>query len=133
MANANMPRKLLDHGLAVLLVEMDEDLGVAARLQHVAGGAQLALEVEVVVDLAIEDDADRAVLVPDRLRAALEIDDAEPPHAEREPVRRREVRARAVRPAVDDPAEHLAEQALRFRLGKRTIDESCDAAHGSGR
>src|SRR5690606_42098386 len=58
---------------------------------------------DLVVDLAIEDHADGFVLVPDRLPAALQIDDAQPPHAEREA--RREVGPRAIRPAVHDEIE----------------------------
>ena len=41
---------------------------------------QLAAEVRIVVDLAVEDDLDRTVLVPDRLIARLQVDDAQAPH-----------------------------------------------------
>jgi hypothetical protein len=46
---------------------------------------ELAPQVAVVVDLAVEDDPDGAILVADRLLAVVEIDDAQPPHAEATP------------------------------------------------
>ena len=48
---------------------------------------QLAPQLPVVVDLAVEDDANGAVLVVDRLMTACEVDDREPPHAETRPDR----------------------------------------------
>ena len=39
-----------------------------------------------VVDLAVLDDADRAVLVGDRLVSGRGVDDGQPPHAERDAV-----------------------------------------------
>ena len=43
---------------------------------------QLAPQLGVIVDLAVEDDRYRAVLVPHRLRAAGEVEDGEPAVAE---------------------------------------------------
>ena len=60
-----------------LLVEMDDDLGVGRRLEHVAAGDQLGAQLDVVEDLAVEGDPNGAVLVAHRLPAAVEIDDAE--------------------------------------------------------
>ena len=49
---------------------------------------ELAAQVEVVVDLAVEDDRIPAILRGDRLMAAGDVDDGEPAHAEAEiPVR----------------------------------------------
>ena len=44
--------------------------------------AELALDLLEVVDLAVGDDLDRAVLVGERLLAAGEVDDREPAHGQ---------------------------------------------------
>ena len=43
---------------------------------------KLLAQASVVVDLAVEDDPDRLVFVGDRLVPALQVDDAEPAHAD---------------------------------------------------
>ena len=68
--------ELREHGVAELLVEMHEHLGVGLGAKGVAAGDEFGAQFAVVVDLAVEDDADRFVLIPDRLRAALQVDDA---------------------------------------------------------
>ena len=78
-----MPRRRLDAVGAVLLVEVDDDLGVAVRAR--SGGPRRSssrAQLAEVVDLAVEDDDDRAVLVEDRLVAGLEVDDAQALDAE---------------------------------------------------
>jgi hypothetical protein len=57
-----------------------------------------------IVDLAVEDDADRAVLVEQRLVAGREIDDRKPPVAEAQP--RRIMKAGAVGAAVSEAIGH---------------------------
>ena len=69
-------------------------------LQRVAAGEQLLAQLGVVVDLAVEDDDDGAVLVGHRLRAAGDVEDREPPVAEADAVA--DVEAVAVGAAVDD-------------------------------
>ena len=49
---------------------MHEHFGVGIRAEAVSLIDQLAHQLAVVVDLAVEDDLDRAVLVADRLIAA---------------------------------------------------------------
>jgi len=44
--------------------------------EDVAAGDELLAQLEVVVDLAVEEDLERAVLVADGLPAAFEVDDA---------------------------------------------------------
>ena len=51
-------------------------------------GLELGAQVRVVVDLAVEDDLDRAVFVAERLRSRREVDDAQPPVPERGDARR---------------------------------------------
>ena len=75
--------------VAVLFPGVDEDLGVAAGREAVPPGLELLAEGGVVVDLAVVDDPDRPVFVRQRLMAALEVDDFQPPDAEHGRARRR--------------------------------------------
>ena len=116
-APAHVPDRVAEHaaqqvdgGFAVFFVEVHERLGIARGPQLVALLLQLRAQVAVVVDLAVEDGDDRAVLVEDRLVAAGEIDDAQTARAERDAVVR-EV-ALAVGPAMDDPIRHPADESL---------------------
>jgi hypothetical protein len=60
----------------VLLVEVDQNLGVALGAEAVAR-LEVAPQLDVIVDLAVHHDPDRLVLVGQRLGPGLEIDDAE--------------------------------------------------------
>ena len=64
--------------LTPCLPAVDDDLGVARRAESVALDLQLGAELDVVVDLAIEDDPQRAVLVAQWLLARGQVDDREP-------------------------------------------------------
>lgn len=72
--------------LAPLLVSVDERLGVAVvGFEPVATGGERLAEALVVVDFAVEDDPDRAVLVGHRLVCLLgQIDDGQPAMPEEE-------------------------------------------------
>jgi hypothetical protein len=94
--------------LPELLVKMDQDLGVAARLEAVPLRLERAAQLLVVVDLAVEDDLDRAVLVPHRLGAQRrQVDDRQPTVAERALLVF--VKTLSVRPAVGDRRGHRAD------------------------
>jgi hypothetical protein len=71
-------------------VGVEDRLRVATRAGLEAEGPQLAVELEVVVDLAVEDDAESAPLVGHGLAAARDVDDGQPPVAERRLVRLQE-------------------------------------------
>ena len=68
---------------------------------------ELVHQLAVVVDLAVLDDDDRAVLVRDRLVAARQVDDRKSPR--RDPDRPVEVRALGVGAAVIERLRHPAE------------------------
>ena len=106
---------------------MHDDLGVAARMEAVTERLQLGYELLVVVDLAVVDDDDRAVLVVEGLLTGREIDDREPAVTERDT--RLEVQAVAIGPAVGDRVVHAQRQAavrLTFESG---VDNACNPAH----
>src|SRR5690606_31415786 len=67
----------LEQPLAPLLPAVHEHLGVRARAEAVAGPLELLTELDVVEDLAVEDDQEGAVLVAEGLRAAGQVDDAQ--------------------------------------------------------
>src|SRR5690348_4551395 len=92
---------------------------------------QLLPEFQIVVDLAIKNCADRVVLVPNGLPSALEIDDRQPAHTERNASVRRHVAAFTIRSAVDQAAKHTPEVGLKIKRGR--IDDACYAAHGRPR
>ena len=122
------PAQALGKLFAPLLVTVDQDLGVAVALEDVALGDELALEIEEVVDLAVEDDPDRSVLVGHRLRAGRrEIDDRQAPVAEAE--RAFQVDAAAVGTAMRDHLGHAGEELAVGWLRRISIQEAADAAH----
>src|SRR5215217_356092 len=91
------------------------------------GGAQAIAQGRVVVDLPVLDDVDRAVLVRDRLIAALEVDDRQA--ARPDPRDAVDVLAPAVGPAVAQGRGHRRDQLTPRRLPSVEGDEATDSAH----
>src|ERR1700722_6681528 len=127
--HAAQPR---DRGGVPVLVGVDDHLGVGGRVEAVARGFQVTSQFPVVVDFAVEDDPDRAILVVDWLVPGREIDDAEPPHAERDAgVHPDTLVVRAAMAddgahAVDEGAARLERERGRNRGG---LYETGDATH----
>ena len=94
-------------------------LRVAAGREAVSKGAQLVPQCAIVVDFAIEDDDVTSVLAEDRLIASLQIDDAEPTHAEAEIAVHEG--ALAVGPTMDDHVALTRDQCRVDRLEARRI------------
>src|SRR5829696_1048515 len=103
------------------------DLGVAGRAEAVTASLERRAELEVVVDLAVLDDLNRAVLVSDRLVSAREVDDGEA--ARRQGDGAVDQRARTVRAAVPQRLVHCLE---RPGVDGASVErgESADPAHG---
>jgi hypothetical protein len=88
---------------------------------------ELGPKLTVVVDLAVVDDHHRPVLVRDRLLAAVEIDDAEPPIGETErPV---DVKAVVIGAAVPNRLGHVGEHAGFDRVVRPVPEDPADPAH----
>jgi hypothetical protein len=118
------PAELGDHAFAVLFVEMDQRLGIGAGAEPVPLGHQRRAELLVIVDLAVEDQQDAAVLVAHRLMPAGDVHDAEAAHPQAH-VAFHEA-APVVRPAVRDGVAHPPD----LGLGDRTVAQATDdAAH----
>jgi hypothetical protein len=58
------------------LVQMNDGLGIALGGEPMPSALEICAQLLVVVDLPVEDDDDRAILVEDRLIAGVEIDHA---------------------------------------------------------
>src|SRR5262249_38046751 len=66
-----------------LLIGVDDRFRVGGRVEAMSGRLELAPQLAEVVDLAVEDDPDRPILVVNRLMPGRQVDDAQTPHAER--------------------------------------------------
>jgi hypothetical protein len=86
---------------------------------------KLRAQLAVVVDLAVQDDVQAAVLVGDRLVAALDVDDRQAPAAETG--RTPDVEALVVGTAVRDRRGHRAQL---LEPCPPTADLTADAAQG---
>src|SRR5262249_14249776 len=64
-----------DEAFAFFLIQMDKHLGIAVGSETMPLGLEIGTERLEVVDLAVEDDLDGAVLVADRLIASGQVDD----------------------------------------------------------
>ena len=87
---------------------MHDCLGVAARVEAVPGGFEILPELAEVVDLAVEHDPDRFILVVDRLMPGCQIDDAEARMAQANAGL--DAEARAVGSAMPDGGHHPLQQ-----------------------
>jgi hypothetical protein len=85
---------------------------------------ELAPQLRVVVDLAIEDEDTAPLGIPHRLRAARDVEDGEPPLAEVQPDAFVDESALAIRTAMDEGIGHLGQD-----LRPWAPDESDDPAH----
>ena len=95
---------------APLSVGREQDFGVAGGAEAVAGGPQLLPQLDVVVDLAVEDDDKLAILRAHRLMTGgAQVQDGE--SAKPEPHLLMEIQARIVGAAVSDAPGHLAQDS----------------------
>ncbi len=90
--------------VGVLLVEAEEHLRIAVRLEADARAFELPAELRRVVDLAVVDEDDHPVVARHWLATVLDVDDREPTHRDRRG--RVGAQPRAVRAAVEDALGH---------------------------
>ena len=100
---------------AVLLIAVDDDLGVAVGLEDVPLGLQFGAQVHEVVNFTVEHADDGAVLIVHGLLACGQVDDAQTAEAQRNG-RARVVAADMVAfhigAAVDDAVRHSVQDGL---------------------
>src|SRR5581483_1214527 len=100
--------QMLEQRLAMLLIEMDDQLGVRIGPEHMAFGHELGLALGIIEQLAVGDHADIAGLVEDGLLAIGDADDGESAIAHAD-AGRHEI-AHPVRPAMPERRRHPADQ-----------------------
>ena len=96
--------ELRDELVTPFFVGVDERFGVRRRPVAVARPFQLLAELQVVVDLAVEGDPHRPVLVRHRLVAGDQVHDRQPAMRECDRSIRRQVHAFAIRAPVPQRA-----------------------------
>ena len=127
--DAELPPQPARKRVLDLLVEVGEDLGVAAATEAVAAPAQVVPNGVVVVQLAVLDRPDRFVLVSERLMTVGDVDDAQTADAERDAGSREE--AAVVRAAVGHHVRHALEHFACDDLprGAADLDDTADSTH----
>ena len=115
---------------SVLLVRVQDDLGVGGGAEPVPSGLQVQSQLRVVEHLTVEDDPQGLVFVRDGLLAGAQVDDAQAGIAEPDVVV--EVDAELVGSAMADRPEHRAEGRFVRGRSPSEIADSDDAAHQRG-
>ena len=121
--------EMLEQGLAMLFVEVHDHLRVGVALEDVALGSELGLQLGIIEQLAIGDNADAAGLVEDRLLTVGDADDGEPAVAHGD-ARSHQV-ADTVRPTMLERGRHTAHQSPVGFTGTFEIENARYAAHCS--
>ena len=106
---------------------VDDDFGVATSVEDMTERLQFWNEFLIVVDFAVENDADRLVFVIERLLAGGQIDDREPAVAEADA--RFDMQAAFVRAAMKLRFVHAMENRTIDVAFASGIEYSGDAAH----
>src|SRR5258708_3095564 len=124
------PVQFGDDGVACLLVGVDDDLGIRLRPKRVTSTLEALAQLGEIVDLPVEHHMHRVVFIGDRLAARLEIDHAQPAHAERHVAV--DVGAFVVGTAMSQRGRHSPEDIV--APGAWSIDEEPGyPTHDSGR
>ena len=115
----------IEYGLAPLFVAVQEALGVGAAMELIALGLELGAKLLEVVDLAVEDDDDAAVLVGHGLSASLgQVEDRQAAEAQGNAAV--DKLTAHVGTAMDDAVHHLGEH---LGLVIRPTDKTDKTAH----
>src|ERR1035438_1727934 len=61
---------------------MNDDFGIGVSGEDMTASLQLGTQLGKIINLAVEDNPNRLVFIEDRLVPTLQVDDAEPTHAQ---------------------------------------------------
>ena len=114
---------------AVFLVAVEDDLAVRLCRKDVAGFQKLLADRLVVIDLAVKEQDEAAVLIENRLAAALKVNDRKAAEAKGDAVVH--VVVGVVGAAVNDPVRHGLDDLHFIECGV-VVDIACKAAHTEG-
>ena len=92
-----------------------------------AAGDELLAQAKVVVNLAVEDNPDRAVLVADGLMAGCEVHDAQPAHADADMSIK--IEALVIRTPVSHDAAHFPKRVRVSPSVPPKLQNASDATH----
>src|SRR5690606_13575977 len=121
------PLETRDEALPEVLVQMDQYLYVAPRLEAVTTSLERIAQRAEVVDLPVAHDPDGAVLVAHRLVPAAEVDDREPPHPDHGLIA--VVYAVVVRAAMRDQVSHPQDVVRPVTTPAVNVGRTDDPAH----
>ena len=116
--------QVLEQTIAVRFVQADDHFAIAHRHESMAVRLELLAQLQVVVDLAVANQPDRALGIAQRLPPALQVDDRESPVSEHGAALPMD--ALAVRTAMRKSAQHRGDVRA---LGIERPDDARDAAH----
>ena len=125
------PDQRLRHVIALGLVEVGENLGVATGREDVTVPLEPTSNRLVVVELAVLRSDDGATFVRERLVTVDEVDDAQPPHANGYSIR--DVIASVIRTSMPHRRRHRAQRCKVDSGARFTADlhDSTNPAHGA--
>jgi hypothetical protein len=102
---------------------MDDHFCVAIRFELMPGSKKIGSKLEIVIDLAVEDNLNAAIFIAQRLSASGNIDDAEPSMSHRDShgctaniARRPEVMSVRIGAAMTNAVCHPLQSFCRDRL-----------------
>ena len=122
------PAQALHAGGAPRLPRVDDDFGIAAGFEGVAQRLQLSHQGAVVVDLAVKDDAHRALGIEQRLLPGRQVNHRQAPVPQRQT--RLQIHAVFVRAPVGLDVVDALRQRRRKTARAQRVKQARDAAHG---
>ena len=118
--------KAVDQIFAPLLVTVHQDLGVGVAVEDVASGLELGAELLEVVDLAVEDNRDLAVIARHGLGASLgKVENRKTAEAKRDVID--DVLTAHIRTAMDNAIHHGRENQLTLFICTGKTDKTAHA------
>src|SRR5690242_2718184 len=113
----------------MLLIQVDDYLGVRVRVEVVTAGFEFRAQFGEVIDFAVEDHPNIAILVVNRLMPRRQVNDAQTPHSQ--PRTSVHVDSFIVRTSVHDGLAHLMDVRRFGRVRGFNADKACYATHDS--
>ena len=105
---------------------MNDSFSVAVGIELVAELFELLAQFAIVVDLAVENNPGRAVLIMNRLLSVREVDDREPSHGQAHAIA--EIETVVVRTTMPNRLVHAREQ-LAINRSAVFVNYPCNATH----
>lgn len=121
--------QVLDEIIAILLVVMDDDFGVAVRAETVPRFQQDLAQFDVIENFAVERDPNGPVLVGHGLSAAGEVDDTKASMAQSNPTMGIEVDAAVIRTAMAQGWQHAAHVRGAYLSPRRERGDAGNSTH----